>query len=235
MNQAARLAPALRRACDLSRALLPPSASLQSGRVQPHRRRRLWPEGSGHGPLVSTSSASGVECPVGTPLHPWAPAITSAAADGGSVSRSACAPALGSGRFAPCGGAAWPLAARNRGLAPRDRGDDPPADAGTAALHSFVVPLRLVACTDGAATFQLVPASTAPRRPFRRSALLEHPRANDSVRFTHCASLRSLRHGSRSPFRCAPLRARTARPALRSGPLRAASPGALRRPLRGRA
>ena len=37
--------------------------------------------------------------------------------------------------------------------------------------------LRLNACTDGAASLQLVPASVAPRRPFRRCALLEHPRA----------------------------------------------------------
>jgi hypothetical protein len=57
----------------------------------------------------------------------------------------------------------------------------------TAALHSFVVPLCLVASTDGAATFQLVPASTAPRRPFRR---LRAPgtRARKQLR-----SLRSLR------------------------------------------
>jgi len=86
MIQAARLVPA-----QLTLALHPPALPLvaPSGGVQPHRRRRLCSEGSEHRPLVSTSSASGVECPVGTPLHPWAPAITSTAADGGSVSRSA--------------------------------------------------------------------------------------------------------------------------------------------------
>jgi len=189
MNQAARLAPALRRACDLSRALLPPSASLQSGRVQPHRRRRLWPEGSGHGPLVSTSSASGVECPVGTPLHPWAPAITSAAADGGSVSRSACAPALGSGRFAPCGGAAWPLAARNRGLAPRGRGDRAPAEQPRGPLRaSRCAPsAALNAGTDAGPSLHRLNA--IPLRPADRSGVAR----SDNIRAPYA---------SRSPLRC---------------------------------
>ena len=40
--------------------------------------------------------------------------------------------------------------------------------ARVALLHSFVVTRRLVASTVGAATLQLVPASVAPRRPFRR-------------------------------------------------------------------
>ena len=62
-----------------------------------------------------------------------------------------------------------------------------------------------------------------PRRPFRRCALLEHPRANNSA-LTRCASLRSLR--PRLALSAA-LRSRTARPPLRSGLLRAASPGAL--------
>jgi len=77
--------------------------------------RRIGPRSA----ELSLGSASGVECPVGSPLRPWAPAITSTAADGGSVLRSLrCAP------VGPrLGGAAWPLAPRNRWLAPKGQDD----------------------------------------------------------------------------------------------------------------
>jgi len=169
MIQAAQVTPApggCHALCFLPRSL----SFAPSGGVQPHRRRRLCSEGSEHRPLVSTSSASGVECPVGTPLHPWAPAITSTAADGGSVSRSACASALGSGRFAPCGGAAWPLAPRNRGLAPRDRGDRAPAEQPRGPLRAATSSLCCAECRHGRRSFAppLERDSAAARRPFRQ-------------------------------------------------------------------
>lgn len=81
--------------------------------------------------------------------------------------------------------------------------------------------LRLNACTDGAAAFQLVPASTAPRRPFRRCALLEHPRANHSAAL-RVASLLALRLAISVPLlrRCT---ANASRRSLRS-PLAPPSP-----------
>lgn len=153
MIQAARLAPAIHFVPVCHEPCFLPS--LRSGPVEssPTGAGACGPKDRATGRSLARAFASGVECPAGTPLHPWAPAITSAAADGGSVSRSACAPALGSGRFAPCGGAAWPLAARNRGLAPMCRGDRTPAEQPRGPLRaSRCVPsAALNAGTDAAA------------------------------------------------------------------------------------
>jgi hypothetical protein len=76
--------------------------------------------------------------------------------------------------------------------------------------------LRLNACTDGAAPLHLVPGSVAPRRPFRRCAFLEHPRAKHSA-LTRCASLRSLRPrlALSVSLRCTPITNRPASASLR--------------------
>jgi len=75
---------------------------------------------------------------------------------------------------------------RRRARGPRTRG---PARAAA---------LRLNASTDGAASFQLVPASTAPRRPFRRARSWNTRAQNSAALRVAC---RSLPYASRSPFR----------------------------------
>ena len=142
-----------------------------------------------------------VDQPGGDPAPPIGSRRASTAANGGSARRLGAG--LGSRSCVALGGAARPLAPRNRGLAPRDRGDEPPADAGTAALHSFVVPLRWNASTEA--------AGSAPPPSRFRAAVADHSgearswntRAQtNSVRCAHCASLTLLTaYASRSAFR----------------------------------
>ena len=136
MIQAARLAPALRRASGLSRALLPPPLALRpvgSGRAgrpacaarMPRGTRRASSPPSPAFASLTSGARRGVPRPsappIGLPRTPQPPPSRRV----GVALRFA--PALGSGRSAPSKGAAWPPARGNRGLAPRSRGVGPPA------------------------------------------------------------------------------------------------------------
>ena len=181
MIQAARCAPA-----EPSRRLLPPSASLQSGGVQPRPRRRLCPEGSGHGRSLSLAprpawrARRGPRSVLGLPHR--LSRRRRRVSDGLRF-----APALGSGRFAPCGGAAWPLAPRNRGLAPTDRGDRTPADQSRGPLRFTPASCAPLSRLHGRRRHRSTagPVPRCRRRPFRRCALLVPARKQLRLR---CAS-----------------------------------------------
>jgi hypothetical protein len=131
---------------------------------------------------------------VGTPLRPAGTVRASTAAQTAAVATLWAAAA---GRRALSRSLRSPLGQRLRSLRSLRPGPRRPGARGARALALVYSggALRAVtktparppavraedASTDGAASFQLVPAFTAPRRPFRRCALLEHPRANNSA------------------------------------------------------
>ena len=128
---------------------------------------------------------------------------------GGSARRGGSTAGLGSRSCVALGRAAWPPAARNRGLAPRDRGGEPAGQERAARPAPLrCAPLERLhgrrGCTPACAGFRCA-APTVPA-----CALLEHPRANNSAALR--VACRSLPYASRSPFRSfvAALRARAA-------------------------
>jgi hypothetical protein len=162
--------------------------------------------------------APAVECP-GPPLRPSGcrERLNRCPASG-----SACAlrfaPALGSGRFAPCGGAAWPLARGNRGLAPRSRGVGPPAartDRCASLLRRSAALGRLHGRRRHRSTAEPVPRSR--RRPFRRWRAPGTPARKTPLR---CASLTLL---APTPRATAPRADGVTRSARAARPLRGSS------------
>ena len=232
-NQAARPAPAFD-GLRLTRALLPPCTSFRSGGVRPRRRRpvrevsrtkrRSWNPRRRPRSLRSRrgdrrrSARRGPRCAHRLPRTPQPPPERTRRV---GVARRQKPPASARAPKVALGGAARPLAARNRGLASTDRGGEPAGQEHAARPAPLcctprVVPLRSDASTDGAATFQLVPASTAPRRPFRRLRAPGTPARKP--------------YASRSPFRSfvAPLRTRAAARCARLAP--GLAPGANQSP-----
>jgi len=166
---AAQLAPAT-----LSRSLHPPSTSLRSGRVQPHRRRRLCSEGSEHGPLVSTRFRVRRRVPGGDP----APSLGSRdhlsrrRRRVGVALRLRSGPRLRSLRSLRRGRMA-PRCAKPRA---RPEGSGRPSPRGTTTRAAPRQSLRSLCCAEcrhGRRSFAppLERDSAAARRPFRRCAL----------------------------------------------------------------
>ena len=226
MNQAARLAPARRRASGLTRALLPPFAplSLRSGGVRSGRadglcakcRARSGGHRARHRPRsLRSRQAPAVECP-GPPLRPsGCRERLSRCRASGSACALRFAPALGSGRLRSLQGGRMAPRSREPRARPEEsgrwaaRGPNGPLRSSPSSFRSARTPARTPPASLHRCGFRAAGADRSGEARSWNTRAQTTPLRCAARRFAPCA------YASRSPLRCEtraarPLRGRVA-------------------------